>query len=367
MGVKKKLLGKCISYIKKKKISRPSAVLLLIFCLIIAYALELVCLRKKTIMSAILVAVLAILSLTYFFYDRQTNQVFADTISQTATEIKETRSTQESYREDYVDSPQIQTFQENPALSAEPNTFIEGKKPYYIKVNRKQNCVTVYTYDYEGNYTVPVKAMVCSTGGNKTPAGTFKISTRYEFRNLLFDVYGQYAVRIVGQILFHSSSYSESEKDTLIAEEYNRLGEGISHGCIRLAAIDAKWIFDNCESGTAVEIYDDDDPGPLGKPLSITVPEGTIWDPTDPDPENPWKDVWPKLEGVVNKTLKKGTRVDLYEGIKAYDTCGNDITSQVAVSGAVNIHKAGSYTVSYYVKDLLGKTVSVTSTYTVVE
>ncbi len=29
---------------------------------------------------------------------------------------------------------------------------------------------------------------------------------------------------------------------------------------------DAKWIAENCSEGTTVEIYDGEDPGPLGKP-----------------------------------------------------------------------------------------------------
>ena len=46
-------------------------------------------------------------------------------------------------------------------------------------------------------------------------------------------------------------------------------------GCVRLTVEDAKWIADNCPSGTTVEIYEDDDPEPLGKPeadiLILTV------------------------------------------------------------------------------------------------
>lgn len=37
-------------------------------------------------------------------------------------------------------------------------------------------------------------------------------------------------------------------------------------GCVRLTVEDAKWIAENCPEGTTVEIYDGEDPGPLGKP-----------------------------------------------------------------------------------------------------
>ena len=36
---------------------------------------------------------------------------------------------------------------------------------------------------------------------------------------------------------------------------------------------DAKWIFENCDAGTKVVIYDDTDPGPLGMPKNTLIPE----------------------------------------------------------------------------------------------
>ena len=63
-------------------------------------------------------------------------------------------------------------------------------------------------------------------------------------------------------------------------------------GCIRLTAQDAKWIYDNCKSGTTVEIYDSEDLGNITKPTIQIIDEtdpNKGWDPTDPDPKNPWK------------------------------------------------------------------------------
>lgn len=47
----------------------------------------------------------------------------------------------------------------------------ETDKPYKIMVNRAANCVTVYGKDAAGEYTVPVRAFVCSCGreGHETP------------------------------------------------------------------------------------------------------------------------------------------------------------------------------------------------------
>ena len=164
--------------------------------------------------------------------------------------------------------------------------------PYYIKINRRQNCITIYTSDENGEYTVPYKAMICSTGlYNATPRGTFHLSTKYLWRELYGKVYGQYATRITGGVLFHSVPYYKKSKSALCTEKYNKLGQQASMGCVRLTVEDAKWIADNCPSGTTVEIYDDDDPGPLGKPEAAHIDTDSPnkgWDPTDPDVENPW-------------------------------------------------------------------------------
>lgn len=172
----------------------------------------------------------------------------------------------------------------------------EDELPYYIKVNRQQNCVTVYTKDENGEYTVPYKAMICSTGlYNATPRGTFHLSTKYLWRELFGNVYGQYATRITGGVLFHSVPYYKRSKNSLCTEKYNKLGQQASMGCIRLTVEDAKWIAENCPSGTTVEIYDDkDNPGPLGKPEAMKIDTDNPnkgWDPTDPDTENPWHEL----------------------------------------------------------------------------
>jgi hypothetical protein len=171
------------------------------------------------------------------------------------------------------------------------NEATASENPYRIRINRTLNCVTVYAMDENHAYTIPVKAMVCSTGP-ATPAGTFHTFNRSTWRALFGGVYGQYATDIVGDILFHSVPYYSMNKNDLEYLEYNKLGTAASMGCIRMAVSDVLWVFNNCPIGTEVEIYDDpDDPGPLGKPEPIHIDETSElrgWDPTDPDPANPW-------------------------------------------------------------------------------
>ena len=168
----------------------------------------------------------------------------------------------------------------------------EEEFPYYIKINRQQNVITVYEKDENGEYTEPIRAILCSTGlYNATPKGVFHLSNKYIWRELNGGVYGQYASRITGGVLFHSVPYASKNKSTLYWDKYNKLGQQASMGCVRLTVEDAKWIYDNCPSGTAVEVYDSEDPGPLGKPETIKLDKDNAnrgWDPTDPDENNPW-------------------------------------------------------------------------------
>lgn len=163
--------------------------------------------------------------------------------------------------------------------------------PYYIRINRAACTVTVFGADEKGEYTVPYKAFVCSPGTD-TPLGVFR--SAQNARWLAFDgnQYGQYTKRIVNRIWFHSVMYNGKNPANLDWRAYNRLGTVCSHGCIRLEAGNAKWIYENCPVGTVVEIYDDAaNPGPLGKPAAMKINGGDPrrgWDPTDPDPANPW-------------------------------------------------------------------------------
>ncbi|WP_310602427.1 L,D-transpeptidase family protein [Anaerosporobacter sp.] len=238
--------------------------------------------------------------------------------------------------------------------------------PYMIKVNKQQNCVTVYGKDSKGKYTVPVKAMVCSTG-TATPLGTYRTPVRYRWKILLDDVWGQYCTRITGGILFHSVWYYKQDPATLSATQYNKLGTMCSHGCIRLSVADAKWIYDNCPIGTTVTIYNSKDPGPLGKPVAIKLPANTGWDPTDIYyKNNPFNNKKPTISGAKDTTVKYGSTVNLLKGVTAKNTTGFSITARIVVSGKVNTKKAGKYKITYSVTDEIGRTAKKTVTYTVV-
>lgn len=133
---------------------------------------------------------------------------------------------------------------------------------YRIIVDICNQVVIVYTRDSDGDYTVPVRYMLCSTGtGSSTPRGSFEMK-RYRVRFGFFQndkTYGQYWTLINGRIYFHTTLYAERDASSYIGETYDALGSPASHGCIRLTVPDARFIYYNCAHGTIVEIRNGDE------------------------------------------------------------------------------------------------------------
>ncbi|HEX5750309.1 MAG TPA: kelch repeat-containing protein [Archangium sp.] len=66
------------------------------------------------------------------------------------------------------------------------------------------------------------------------------------------------------------------------------------------------------------------------------------------------------LNGPAVLTLRRGLDAYTEQGATASDACQGDLSSQVAISGAVDTTEAGRYTVSYSVTDASGNTASAT-------
>lgn len=196
--------------------------------------------------------------------------------------------------------------------------------PYLICINNINSCVTVFCVDENGEYTRPYSSMIC-TGGSDTPEGIFKTPAKYSWHVLMGPCYGQYCTRIVSGILFHSVPYNTMHKYDLMYKSFNRLGWIISHGCVRLAVNDSKWIYDNCPLGTTVVIYNDKkSAGPMGRPQPIRIDASNLflrgWDPTDPDKANPYGD-----EFKAGSTLRSELARADYEYAMAHNTWSSSI------------------------------------------
>ena len=136
---------------------------------------------------------------------------------------------------------------------------LKALKPYLVKVSTDDQRVYIYGLDDNNEYTVMVKKMKCSTGKNATPTpvGTYTSTTgpgaRWHYFKK-YDCWAQYAYYIQGDIMFHSVLYGEKE-GRVTQSSVNNLGRKASHGCVRLAVEDAKWIYQNCPKGTTVIVY----------------------------------------------------------------------------------------------------------------
>ena len=169
----------------------------------------------------------------------------------------------------------------------------ESGPKYYIKINNRQNRVNVYEKDDDGNYTKLVRGMICSTGECTPPCSLYKKKVYKMLGNRcawakFHTVFVRYPTRIVGGIFFHSVPYLTQSKDGLSYSMFDKLGQSVSAGCIRLQLADAKWIYDNVQAGTIVE-FDTNVSNGARAPKITGYEKCRNWDPTDTDPSNPWK------------------------------------------------------------------------------
>ena len=133
--------------------------------------------------------------------------------------------------------------------------------PYAITVDVANQVTTVYGLDENGEHTVIVRQMLCSTGTKSNPSdpGDWVLTGR-KAKWCYFPKWGghaRYWTRINSSIAFHSVIYNAVDTKALAKSSYKNLGKRVSHGCIRLTVDDAKWIYDNCGEGTVVSIVED--------------------------------------------------------------------------------------------------------------
>ena len=233
---------------------------------------------------------------------------------------------------------------------------------YTIYVNRKTNIVNVVNKKTKK----VARAMYCSTGINyRTIKGTYRTKEKLRWHALFGGVYGQYCTRISGSYLFHSVPYFSVSNKAVETKEYNKLGRQASKGCVRLAVVDAKWIYNNCRIGTTVVIGESRKlKKPSRKLLKISTKKKAGWDPTDPNSANPYYPTL-KLAKKSYKTVKKNSDFDPRSVIKVSSrfTNADILLSKVKVIGRVDTSRLGTYKLNYSLKDPateLKKTLTVT-------
>jgi len=130
---------------------------------------------------------------------------------------------------------------------------VDALHGYYVHVDTAEQVVRVFLDE------VLIRRMVCSTGladqDNATPTGRFYIQNRGPV--FFSEKYQQGArwwvsFRDWGLYLFHSVPIDRQGE--VITEEAVKLGQPVSHGCVRLSMEDALWFYETIPQGAPVDI-----------------------------------------------------------------------------------------------------------------
>lgn len=234
---------------------------------------------KSLIILFVIVILILILCFNKFLNKNTENQ------KQTATSVSTTKTNPEKNLENVkpLSDPK------NQQLMKKLSDVDENYSKYYnyiVAVNIETNLLTVYEKE-DGKFTKPIKAMICSSGakGSETPQGEYKMKEKILWCLMVDDTYGRYITRFNGSYMIHSVPYKSKNPADLDYKEFNKLGESVSHGCIRLSLSDSKWIYDNVKFGTKLIVYKSD-VDTLPRPKKIIIDENSPlkkWDPTDPE------------------------------------------------------------------------------------
>ena len=127
---------------------------------------------------------------------------------------------------------------------------IQSASKFLLTVELKEQSTNIFIGKI-GEWKL-IKKIACSTGaaGYDTPKGSFQIGSRGEwFFSNKYKEGAEYWTSFFGDFLFHSLPMNSNR---IVIDE--TLGTPASHGCVRLKIQDAKWIYDNINSGSKVII-----------------------------------------------------------------------------------------------------------------
>jgi lipoprotein-anchoring transpeptidase ErfK/SrfK len=157
------------------------------------------------------------------------------------------------------------------------------KMPYTLYLEKGSFTLTVYGLDENGEYTKVIDSYLVAIGkGAKTPTGTFTLGKRERWHSFGADqAYTQYATSYEGRLYIHGPLYRREENTSMYNNTYREIGTAVTAGCLRTATVAARWIYENCEPGTQIEIVNGSPRGTQAK----AWPEITsiYHDPTDVD------------------------------------------------------------------------------------
>lgn len=124
--------------------------------------------------------------------------------------------------------------------------------PYLILVNKSAFTVAIYRNDNGHWYRIDSFGCTIGAPGHDTIEGVFHVQGRRYY----FDSYGVrcfYATGFCGDYMIHSTLYNKLPTPSSPCD--TRIGQALSHGCVRVELTNAEWIYNNIPGGTTVVVY----------------------------------------------------------------------------------------------------------------
>ena len=121
---------------------------------------------------------------------------------------------------------------------------------WLVLVDTKSNHVGIYSG--KKNNWDEKKYWSCTSGAKATPTPKGSYTVKAKGKSFGSGYTCWYYTQFYGNYLFHSVLYQPGSMSRI---KDGRLGINASHGCVRLALSNAKWIYDNIPRGTKVVIY----------------------------------------------------------------------------------------------------------------
>ncbi|MCR5837927.1 MAG: hypothetical protein K6G88_15630 [Lachnospiraceae bacterium] len=243
---------------------------------------------------------------------------------------------------------------------------------YLIQINIKKSAVIIYQQNKKKTDKKAVKVMKASIG-SKVKKGQYKLFESYEWRNtnITDNIWNKYNFRYSDNAWLQSADYSDKYSWCLKASSYKKIGKSQKNNKnIQLYAGDAAWIFNNCGTGTVVEIVKGkkEDKLPLEISQTKDLYDKCGWDPTDIPKGNPYKKAANGAVSYYGKYVyvEKGDTADYYANIIALSASGKVITDNLS-HDTLDTSSVGKRELNYYYKAKSGTEFKATIKYKIID
>lgn len=153
------------------------------------------------------------------------------------------------YQKKYVETSSMEKEDKKSKKSSKSKSKSHSKSKDNIKIKIDTHKNRIYLYEKINGEWIKIKSEKCCTGAKDTPTpkGTFKAKSKEK----TFVNNGKnynYVTYFEGKCAIHSTPYEDNKYHN------SSLGHSRSHGCVRVKPETAKWIYENIEKGTTIEI-----------------------------------------------------------------------------------------------------------------